>query len=147
MNLKRQLLRTLSNLPGWRTRRKIVVIESDDWGSIRMPSLEAYQRLKQKRLNIDGESSRYNLNDTLANQQDFDELFTVLTSLKDSNGQHPVITAISLVANPNFNQIKQSNYQHYSFEPFTETLDRYGYGGAFTAWKEGIKKSPVGLES
>ena len=34
-------LRNLSNLPGWRTSRKIVVIESDDWGTIRMPSNKA----------------------------------------------------------------------------------------------------------
>ena len=25
------------NIPGWTTNRKIIVIESDDWGSIRMP--------------------------------------------------------------------------------------------------------------
>ena len=30
----------LINIPGWRTNRHIVVIESDDWGSIRMPSCE-----------------------------------------------------------------------------------------------------------
>lgn len=35
----RTVIKNFSNLPGWRTNRKIVVIESDDWGSIRMPSL------------------------------------------------------------------------------------------------------------
>lgn len=30
---------------GWRCCRKIVVIESDDWGSIRTSSREAYDRL------------------------------------------------------------------------------------------------------
>lgn len=35
----------VSNIPGWRTNRKIVVIESDDWGSIRMSSLEAFKNL------------------------------------------------------------------------------------------------------
>ncbi|NTW32234.1 MAG: hypothetical protein HGB12_06370 [Bacteroidetes bacterium] len=34
-----------SNIPGWRTDRKILVIESDDWGSIRMPSKETYSGL------------------------------------------------------------------------------------------------------
>ena len=34
-----------SNIPGWCTNRKIVVIESDDWGSIRMSSLEAFKKL------------------------------------------------------------------------------------------------------
>ena len=31
--IQTQLSHTLLNLPGWHTRRKIVVIESDDWGS------------------------------------------------------------------------------------------------------------------
>lgn len=38
--LKDTAKRHFLNLPGWHTRRKIVVIESDDWGSIRMPSKE-----------------------------------------------------------------------------------------------------------
>ena len=45
--LKQNLLRNLSNLPGWRTRRHIVVIESDDWGSIRMASHESFRRLRE----------------------------------------------------------------------------------------------------
>ena len=48
MSFKAKLMRNLSNLPGWRTKRKIVVIESDDWGSIRMPSKRAYEELKLK---------------------------------------------------------------------------------------------------
>lgn len=42
MNLKQYITHNLLNIPGWRTNRKIVVIESDDWGSIRMPSQEVY---------------------------------------------------------------------------------------------------------
>jgi hypothetical protein len=34
--LKTSMTRNLTNAIGWRTNRKIVVIESDDWGSIRM---------------------------------------------------------------------------------------------------------------
>ena len=30
---------------GWKTDHKIVVIESDDWGSIRMPSTETLNHL------------------------------------------------------------------------------------------------------
>jgi hypothetical protein len=39
------IVRNLANLPGWCTNRKIVVIESDDWGSIRMPSLTIFENL------------------------------------------------------------------------------------------------------
>ena len=38
--IKENVSRNLSNLPGWRTKRHIIVIESDDWGSIRMSSKE-----------------------------------------------------------------------------------------------------------
>jgi len=42
MKLEKALRKNLVNIPGWRTNRKIVVIESDDWGSVRMPSREVY---------------------------------------------------------------------------------------------------------
>ncbi|MBK7480400.1 MAG: hypothetical protein IPI69_12245 [Bacteroidales bacterium] len=42
----------LLNISGWRTRRKIVVFESDDWGSIRMPSMEVYSEFRNKGLNL-----------------------------------------------------------------------------------------------
>ena len=37
--------RHLVNSKGWRTNRKIVVLESDDWGAIRMSSKEAFDKL------------------------------------------------------------------------------------------------------
>ena len=45
MNIKQTITHNLLNVPGWRTNRHIVVIESDDWGSIRMPSKEVYDKL------------------------------------------------------------------------------------------------------
>lgn len=140
MNLKQRLLRMLSNLPGWRTRRKIVVIESDDWGSVRMPSVAAYERLKALGIDVDGGSARYNQNDTLARKEDLQALFAVLKSFTGRDGRAPVFTAMSLVANPDFERIKQADFKEYYFEPFTQTLDRYGYGEAFSAWKEGIQQ-------
>jgi hypothetical protein len=38
-SLKTTLSRNITNARGWKTNRKIVVIESDDWGSIRMPHM------------------------------------------------------------------------------------------------------------
>ena len=40
MNFKQTITHNLLNIPSWHTNRKIVVIESDDWGSMRMPSCE-----------------------------------------------------------------------------------------------------------
>ena len=47
MNLK-DLRKGISNIMGWCTNRKIIVIESDDWGSIRMSSKQAYNSLLKK---------------------------------------------------------------------------------------------------
>lgn len=135
------LFKLLSNLPGWRTDEKIIVIESDDWGSIRMPSKSAFKRLEKAGINLsDGDSERYNLFDTLASSEDLSRLFEVLSSFKDSQSNHPVFTAVSLVANPEFDKIKESGFEQYYYEPFTITLNKYGYGETFTLWKEGINK-------
>lgn len=36
--IKHALGNNLINIRGWRTNRKIVVIESDDWGTLRTPN-------------------------------------------------------------------------------------------------------------
>ena len=51
--LKSSFFGNLINIPGWSSRRKIVVIESDDWGSIRMPSRTIYDNLKRHRIDVD----------------------------------------------------------------------------------------------
>ena len=135
------LLHKLSNLPGWRTKRKIVVFESDDWGSIRMPSKYHYQQLTNKGLDLSvGDSARYNKYDTLASKEDLTDLFDLLIEFKDKNGNYPVFTAVSVVANPDFEKIRLSNFQEYFYEPFTTTLDRYNLNESFNIWQLGIKE-------
>jgi hypothetical protein len=135
------LKKNISNLFGWRTDRKIIVIESDDWGSIRMPSREVFKILKNKGIELErGDAKRYNLNDTLASSKDLGKLFEVLYKYKDNNGRHPVFTAITIVANPDFEQIEKANFNKYVCEPFTETLKRYGRSDAFELWKQGLNE-------
>jgi hypothetical protein len=74
----------LKNIPGWRTNRKIIVIESDDWGSIRMPSRSAYGKLIKAGLNLNGgDGLRYSLYDSLESKSDLEGLFHVLESFRD----------------------------------------------------------------
>lgn len=127
-----------SNIPGWRTNRKIVVIESDDWGSIRMSSLEAFNNLLKAGMRED--LNHYNLYDSLESNQDLESLFEILVKFKDKNGRHPVMTGVNVVANPVFELIKESEYNHYYYEPYTETLKRYpAHDRVYDLWKEGIK--------
>lgn len=135
------VLRHLSNLTGWRTRRKIIVFESDDWGSIRMPSTKAFERLSSKGINlISGDSERYNRFDTLASKEDLELLFEILTSIRDKDGHAAVFTPVSLVANPDFAKIEAGNFKTYHYERFTETLHRYHREAAFDYWKFGIQE-------
>jgi hypothetical protein len=141
--IKNTISRNLSNLPGWRTNRKIVVIESDDWGSIRMPSLKAFQQLQDAGLDVaSGDAKRYNLNDTLATKADLTALFETLTTHKDCNHNPAVFTAVSCVANPVFEKIRKHDFANYYYEPFTKTLERYyGDNSAYQLWKEGIQEN------
>ena len=137
--LKHTLSRHLSNLPGWRTKRKIVVIESDDWGSIRMPSKEVYEKLLKQGIRVD--LCPYNRFDALESREDMEALFEVLSRFKDKNGNHPVVTANTVVANPDFGKIKDSGFNEYHYEPFTETYRRYyGSNKVFELWKQGIEQ-------
>jgi hypothetical protein len=136
-----QLLKNLANLPGWRTRRKIVVFESDDWGSIRMPSLRAYESLKTAGLNIASKGTqRYNTLDTLASATDLESLFETLSKHRDRNNRKAVFTAMALSANPDFEQVRAANFRAYHYEPVTQTLDRYGLENSWPLWQEGRVK-------
>jgi len=139
--VKKTVVKNLANLPGWSTNRKIVVIESDDWGSIRMPSNKTREILIKKGVDLlSGDSYRYNMYDTLATENDLSALFDTLSIVKDKNDNHCIITSISLVANPDFEKIKASNFEKYYFEPFTETFKRYpDCKSSFEMWQEGIK--------
>src|SRR5690554_1354214 len=109
----------LKNLPGWRTDRHIVVIESDDWGSIRMSTKEAFETLKSKGVPV--ETNRYLKYDSLASQDDLSALFEVLYKAKDQHNRPAKLTAVSVVANPDFEAIAKDGFGSYHYEPFTKT--------------------------
>ncbi len=138
MDFKNKLRQHLKNSVGKSVKKKYLVIESDDWGSVRMPSLPTYERLKTKGLDVE---SRYNLTDTLASAEDLELLFNVLRKHKDHLGNCVVFTAVSVVANPDFEKIKAANFTEYHYEPFTETLKRYNREAAIPLWKQGIKEN------
>jgi hypothetical protein len=134
--LRSRFFNNLINIPGWRTERKILVIESDDWGSIRMPSCEVYKKLISKGLDITG--SDYNRLDTLESNDDLTLLYEILYSHNDSVGNHPIITANVVVGNPDFQKIRLSDFSNYYFEPVTETLKRYpNHDKVEVLWKQG----------
>ncbi len=137
--LRKTINRHYRNLSGWKTNRKIIVIESDDWGSIRMPSKEVYELFISKGFPID--TRVFEQNDTLASNSDLELLFSSLLSIKNSKGQSPIITANVVMANPDFEKIKESKFEKYYYESFVDTLNTYyPEQKVFDKWKQGIKQ-------
>jgi hypothetical protein len=135
--LKQDILNNLKNIPGWHTRRKIVIIECDDWGSIRMPSKVVFDNLIRSGLKVP--SGWFNLCDTLETGKDLERLFDTLNSVKDKENKSAVMTPVTIVANPDFDKIRSCGFSEYHYEPFTETLKRYYPGDdVFKLWKEGM---------
>ncbi|GAF03252.1 hypothetical protein [Saccharicrinis fermentans] len=134
--IKKVLSQNVINIPGFRTKRKIVVIESDDWGSIRMPSKQVLNRFKDKGFDI--ANSDYNRLDTLESNDDLLSLFQVLNSHIDSKGNPAVITANVVMGNPDFDKIRESDFSQYYVEPVAKTLETYpGRDRVLSLWKEG----------
>ncbi|MBA4323139.1 MAG: hypothetical protein C0408_10020, partial [Odoribacter sp.] len=129
----------LRNIPGWKTSTKIVVFESDDWGSIRMPGKTAYEKLIKSGIGIN--DSHFIANDSLESNSDLEMLFGGLSKHKDKTDRNPVFTAACLVANPDFEKIKESWYSEYIYEPFTKTCERYPeHDRVYSLWLKGLKE-------
>lgn len=139
MLYKRKIVSLIKNSIGVTTKRKLVAFHVDDWGSVRTRDTKALDYLRKKGLAIGSE--RFSRYDTLANKQDLLELFTILRSVKDCNGNHVCFTAVTNPCNPNFEAMKKNGYAEFVSEPFIDTLIKYGYNDVFELWKEGIREN------
>lgn len=131
------LKQNIINIPGWRTKRKIIIFESDDWGSIRTKSAESLEILRKNKLEVD--KCHYMKNDGLASETDLNRLFDLLIGFKDDKGNHPIITVNCLLANPDFKKIEENNFKNYYFESFKTTLSKYPeHQNSFPLWEKGM---------
>lgn len=130
------------NLLGWKTDKKIVVIESDDWGTISIPTKKVRESLIKKGLNLsDSSFSQY---DTLESENDFTALYEILSLHKDKYGNPPCITFCTIVGNPDFERIREDKFEKYHFKSFTETYREYpGSNECLSLFKEGIEKGYI----
>lgn len=126
----------MSNVFGWATNRKIIVFESDDWGSVRTRSSNDYQLMLKQGLNVS--NSNFTKFDKLESEYDLIRLFDLLSSFKDFKGNHPVFTPMCIVANPNFDKIESHDFTEYFYEPFTDTAIKYdGSENICNLWLKG----------
>lgn len=135
MSLRELAVKSIINCGGWHSKRKIVVIESDDWGSIRMPSKDIYNRLLKAGIRVD--KCHYCSNDSVASISDLTALYEILNSVKDINGNPAVVTANVVVANPDFKKIRESDFAEFYYERIDEGLSQIkGCENVISLWKE-----------
>lgn len=129
-----KLTSLLKNIIGPTVKRKALAIFIDDFGSIRVKNKDACAKLQNAKVRDD-----LFLRDTLASEQDVNALFDVLLSVRDANNHFACTTPFVIMANPDFERIKDSGFKHYYREPFVETFKRYGngYERVFDLWRQG----------
>ncbi len=138
-SIQRNFVMNLKNIPGWRTGRKLVVFISDDWGDLRIDSQESYGKLLAGGIPVDRNvHTRY---ETMATAEDLETLYEVLEAFTDKNGRAAVFTPFTIMANPDFDKIRESGYSKYIAEPFVERLARSPEGQkTWEAWEKGMKR-------
>ena len=120
-----------------RTSKKIIVIESDDWGSIRTPR-ENFQ-YKFNKIGLNFSRNPYLQFDTLEDNSDIDHLLNIFDEIWNETGRKPKITLNYVMANPDFQKIRESEYQQYYYEKFPDTYKKLnGDDKTFELVKEGI---------
>jgi hypothetical protein len=140
--MKALISRNIVSTLGKRTNRKILVIESDDWGSIRMPSKKAYDNLLKAGIPVN--KCSYNIYDSLETSEDIEVLSDLCQSFKDNNGNPLKVTANFIMANPDFEKIQADNFEKYHFRDLTETYQFYqGNTKTIDSVYEAIKKSVI----
>lgn len=133
--LKNKIRGHAVNAKGWRTRRRIVVIESDDWGAVRLPSVKLLEKLEDWK--IETRKDPMLRNDSLASEEDLKKFFETLQGIPGK--EKPVMTANTIVANPDFNKIESDNFESFHYQPFIETFQHYpSHQRSFDLWKKGM---------
>ena len=100
----KNIIKKITAKIGYQTDKKQILLLSDDWGSVRIKSTQDQEALVKKGLIINNRFDQY---DSLETNEDLELLFEVLTKYKDHHGNHPCMTAVTNVANPDFKKIKE----------------------------------------
>lgn len=139
--LKNRLKKNFINSIGWKSNRKLITFQSDDWGSERIPYHISNKNLNDAGINVD--KCHYLKFDSIASDKDVDSLFDLLSSHKDNHGNHPTFNANVILNNPNFKKIKAHNYAEYFSVNLVETMNRAGKlnSDTLSIWNKGINSS------
>jgi len=101
---------------------KIIVIESDDWGGIRMPSQKVFNELVKQ--GVDVASNPFNQYDALETEEDLELLLDLCRRIESKFQRKIRITFNFIVGNPDFEKIEASGFSEYYFETFVQTYQK-----------------------
>lgn len=139
--LKSNLLSTWTNLRGWRTARRLILFESDDWGAIRMPGRKAFDALLSGGIRVD--QSRYDRLDCLENCGDFEALLEVIERHRDKSGRPAVFTFNTVMGNPDFERIEQDKFEVFHHQHLFESYRDYHGQDLEPLWREAIDQGLI----
>ncbi len=136
--LKSSLNRIWTNWRGWKSNRKLVVIESDDWGATRMPDRKAFDALLAQGLRVD--QSRYDSLDCLEDRADLELLFEVVSRHRDGHGRPAIITFNTVMGNPDFSAIAADRFERFHLQHFFDSYRHYHSDCLESIWRQAISE-------
>ena len=136
--IKNSALALATNLRSWKTSRKIVVFESDDWGAIRMRDKATHGSLVRAGIPVD--QWRYDSLDCLESSADLIALMELLDRHQDSEGRPPKLTMNMVMGNPDFEAIRKNEFERFFFRSFLDSYQYYNNEDMTNIWAEGVDR-------
>jgi hypothetical protein len=107
--------------------RPIVIIQSDDWGRVGVPSIDALERLKSRNIDVGKDPWDYY---GLETEEDVIKLGDVLAAVRDRDGRSACLTANFIMANADLRAMRAQAYREFRWigiadgfpAPWTEKL-------------------------
>jgi hypothetical protein len=132
----------LKLLGGWQSDQKILVLNVDDFGNVRLASRKAREKILTSGVKLKERMDNF---DAMETETDIQQLLDTLESVRDFLGQHAKLTAYTVVANPDFQRLSENNSE-YIYESLPKTFERLAnqqpaaYSRAWAIWLEGIER-------
>lgn len=131
--------RVLGDRLGWKTDRKLMVIESDDWGSLYLPDTQRTARLIEAKL-LTEDAVEYHRYDCLETADDISQLCDVLSQFQDCRNRRPRFTFNTVMGNPDFEKIRQANFQSYFHQSLFQSYIEYHDQDVKPTWMSAVEQ-------
>ncbi len=122
--IKELAIRFLGHRLGWKTKRKLLVFESDDWGALYLPNAPRLRKLVESGI-LPNDAIGYERFDCLETREDLEQLCNVLCEFSDCRNRHPKFTFNTVMGNPDFERIQNANFAEYFHQPLFESYIEY----------------------